>query len=309
MRDDLLRVISRLDVRTILDAGCGSGDALALLAGTGRYQLCGADLSPEALALAGKRTPGVRLELLDLERAALPQTFDLVMSVQVVEHLIDDVAAIRHLAEMSAGYVYTSTIAGRMRPSERSGSVTFATTARSSCARSSNSPASRSSGCAAGVSRSTRPSTAVAERLPGGPPIGRSARRRTRRESPLPAVQAERARPRRRDQRPRGARVGSLAESGDATTDHTWSARAALRGLGRDPVPQRGGEHPRVRRRAGRCSRERDLRRGDRRRQRLGGRQRRARARGGRDGRRRAAARLRPGLPGRLRRRRAATTS
>lgn len=120
MRDDLLRVISTLDVRTILDAGCGSGDALALLAGTGKYQLCGADLSPEALALAGRRAPGVRLELLDLERAALPETFDLVMSVQVVEHLIDDVAAIRHLAEMSSGYVYTSTIAGRMRPSERS---------------------------------------------------------------------------------------------------------------------------------------------------------------------------------------------
>ena len=40
------------------------------------------------------------------------------MSVQVVEHLIDDVAAIRNMAAMTRRYVYTSTISGRMRRSE-----------------------------------------------------------------------------------------------------------------------------------------------------------------------------------------------
>jgi 2-polyprenyl-3-methyl-5-hydroxy-6-metoxy-1,4-benzoquinol methylase len=120
MHEDLMRVVSALDVRTILDAGCGSGDALALLAATGRYELCGTDLSPEALELARERAPGVRLEVLDVEHAALAETFDLVTSVQVVEHLVDDVAALGRMAEMSSGYVYISTMAGRMRPSERS---------------------------------------------------------------------------------------------------------------------------------------------------------------------------------------------
>ena len=119
MHEELLRVVSDLDVRTILDAGCGSGDALALLAATGRYTLCGTDLSPEALELAQRRAPDVRLEVLDVEHRALAETFDLVVSVQVVEHLVDDVAAMRHMAEMSSAYVYVSTIAGRMRRSER----------------------------------------------------------------------------------------------------------------------------------------------------------------------------------------------
>jgi SAM-dependent methyltransferase len=109
MHEDILRVVSGLDVHTILDAGCGAGDALALLAATGRYELCGTDVSAEALELARERAPGARLELLDLERESLPETFDLVASIQVVEHLVDDVAAMRHMAQ----------IAGRMRRSER----------------------------------------------------------------------------------------------------------------------------------------------------------------------------------------------
>jgi hypothetical protein len=40
--------------------------------------------------------------------------------VQVVEHLVDDVAALRHLAEMASRYVFVSTMAGRMRRSELS---------------------------------------------------------------------------------------------------------------------------------------------------------------------------------------------
>jgi SAM-dependent methyltransferase len=119
MHEDLIRVVSALDVRTVLDAGCGSGDALALLAATGRYELCGTDVSERALVLARERAPGSRLELLDLERECLAEVFDLVLSVQVVEHLVDDVAAIRHMATMASKYVYISTIAGRMRRSER----------------------------------------------------------------------------------------------------------------------------------------------------------------------------------------------
>ena len=119
MHEAVLRIISELPVETVLDAGCGSGEVLALLAATGQYELCGADVSREALALARERVSGVRLQILDIERATLPETFDLVMSVQVIEHLVDDISALRHMAEMASKYVYVSTIAGRMRRSER----------------------------------------------------------------------------------------------------------------------------------------------------------------------------------------------
>ena len=119
LHEAVLRVLSQLQVKTVLDAGCGSGEVLALLAATGQYELCGADVSGEALTLASERVPGVRLQILDIERAALSETFDLVMSVQVIEHLVDDISALRHMAEMASKYVYVSTIAGRMRRSER----------------------------------------------------------------------------------------------------------------------------------------------------------------------------------------------
>lgn len=119
IQDDLVRVVSALDVRRILDVGCGSGENLARLAAPNRYELCGTDVSDEALALAGRNAPSARLLRLDIEREALPEQFDLVMSIQVVEHLLDDVAALRNMASMSSRYVFTSTVGGRMRPSER----------------------------------------------------------------------------------------------------------------------------------------------------------------------------------------------
>lgn len=118
LREDLVRTVAALEVRSVLDVGCGSGDNLAALAALGRYELAGVDLSREALALAQRRVPTAQLALLDIEREALPDRFDLVVSVQVIEHLLDDVSALRHMAEMARRYLFVSTIRGHMRPSE-----------------------------------------------------------------------------------------------------------------------------------------------------------------------------------------------
>lgn len=116
--EDMVRTVTSLDVKSVLDAGCGSGENLAALARLARYELAGVDISEEALKLASQRVPSARLIQLDVQREALPERFDLVMSIQVVEHLLDDVAAFRNIASMANNYVFISTIQGRMRPSE-----------------------------------------------------------------------------------------------------------------------------------------------------------------------------------------------
>jgi 2-polyprenyl-3-methyl-5-hydroxy-6-metoxy-1,4-benzoquinol methylase len=119
IREDIVRRVGELDVHSILDVGCGSGENLAALAETGRYELSGVDISPEGIELARKRVPSAHLlSVLNVEEEPLPERFDLVMSIQVVEHIVDDVAALRNMAAMARRYVFISTLAGRMRASE-----------------------------------------------------------------------------------------------------------------------------------------------------------------------------------------------
>ncbi len=116
--ENLVRTVSVLDVRSVLDVGCGSGENLAALATSGRYDLTGADVSHEALNLARKRVSSARLLTLDVQREALPEQFDLVISLQVVEHLLDDMSALLNITRMARKFVFISTMQGRMRPSE-----------------------------------------------------------------------------------------------------------------------------------------------------------------------------------------------
>jgi SAM-dependent methyltransferase len=116
--DELVKTVAALDVRTILDVGCGGGDNLAILAAQQRYELSGADVSPEALAIARQRVPNTDLKVLNVEREVLPRTFDLVISLQVIEHLIDDVSALRNIGRMTGRFALIATMQGRMRRSE-----------------------------------------------------------------------------------------------------------------------------------------------------------------------------------------------
>ena len=117
IREDLVAVVGSLGVGAVLDVGCGGGDNLAALAAIDGLDLAGADVSDTALARARHRVDG-SFHQLDVERAALSERFDLVMAVQVLEHLVDDIAALRNMAAMSSRYVFISTMQGRMRPSE-----------------------------------------------------------------------------------------------------------------------------------------------------------------------------------------------
>ena len=111
-----------LSQASILDAGCGEGSLLSALmdahpSATGT----GLEMSDQALALAAKMVPTATFANCDIATSTLPETFDLVVSADVVEHIADDVAAIQNMAAMTApgGHLIISTLQGRMRNFER----------------------------------------------------------------------------------------------------------------------------------------------------------------------------------------------
>lgn len=78
--------------RTVAEVGCGSGEILVQLA---RHmppatQFVGYDISLDALAIAQpKANNQLRFEHLDLTQAPLPEPFDLLLVIDVLEHLTD----------------------------------------------------------------------------------------------------------------------------------------------------------------------------------------------------------------------------
>lgn len=102
-RSVLERVIAslRLPARArILDAGCGSGRNMLELARHG--EVTGVELSSTSVALARERGAGEVIEGSVLEMPFESGSFDLAVSLDVIEHLGEDVAALRELRRVVA---------------------------------------------------------------------------------------------------------------------------------------------------------------------------------------------------------------
>lgn len=113
---------SDISPSSILDVGCGEGSLLnTLMKAHPRTTGTGVEVSDQALALAVKMVPTATFLNCDIATTALPQTFDLVVSADVVEHIVDDDTAIQNMAAMTApgGQLIISTLQGRMRNFER----------------------------------------------------------------------------------------------------------------------------------------------------------------------------------------------
>jgi SAM-dependent methyltransferase len=84
----------------ILDAGCGSGRNMLELNRHGT--VTGVELSPTSSALARKRDAGEVLTCSVLEMPFAENSFDLAVSLDVIEHLDDDLEALRELRRVVA---------------------------------------------------------------------------------------------------------------------------------------------------------------------------------------------------------------
>jgi SAM-dependent methyltransferase len=102
-RSVLERVIGRLRLTArprILDAGCGSGRNMVELARHGT--VCGVELSATSAALARERSAGQVVEGSVLQMPFEAASFDLAVCLDVIEHLADDLAALRELRRVVA---------------------------------------------------------------------------------------------------------------------------------------------------------------------------------------------------------------
>jgi SAM-dependent methyltransferase len=81
---------------TAVDVGCGTGEVLHLLREAGARRVVGSDLSTEALHHAAARGHRERLLVSRAERLPLPDgCADVLVSLEVIEHLDSDLAALR----------------------------------------------------------------------------------------------------------------------------------------------------------------------------------------------------------------------
>lgn len=116
IRRNIIKLIQPLTFDTVLDVGCGQGSFLLDLRSTFPHiQPYGTDISKSAVNLARKRVPDGQFWVLDATKEHLKEKFDLVVCSEVLEHILDDKAALRNLAQMTSKYLIISTVQGRMR--------------------------------------------------------------------------------------------------------------------------------------------------------------------------------------------------
>jgi SAM-dependent methyltransferase len=95
-----LDAVGSMDGRDLLDAGCGSGQALADAAARGAT-VSGVDASEPLLEVAQRRTPAADLRRGDIE--ALPfdgGIFDVVTAFNAIQYAVDPAAAVAELARV-----------------------------------------------------------------------------------------------------------------------------------------------------------------------------------------------------------------
>jgi 2-polyprenyl-3-methyl-5-hydroxy-6-metoxy-1,4-benzoquinol methylase len=121
-RRQILDRISKISATSLLDVGCGDGTLLAVArrARPDIREWAGADISPAQVERNRQRSTGVDFYVLDVEKEAIGRTFDVVLCSEVIEHLVDQSAAVSHLARMlnPGGHLVLTCPTGRMYTTE-----------------------------------------------------------------------------------------------------------------------------------------------------------------------------------------------
>lgn len=117
---EIFKKLPKLEIQTIADIGCGEGSNLFFLRSQfPQARLFGFDISKTAIE-AAKPNVNAEFALLDIQKEIPAQKFDLVFCSDVIEHLEDDVTAIKNIKLITNGYAMIATVQGHMRSNEQS---------------------------------------------------------------------------------------------------------------------------------------------------------------------------------------------
>lgn len=107
--DEVRRTVTGLEPTSVLDAGCGEGETLERLRGQLPQRQVGVDLNPESVEFAAARIPDAEFQVANL--LDLPfenDSFDLVLCLEVLEHLDRPEGGLSELARVAAGDIVIS---------------------------------------------------------------------------------------------------------------------------------------------------------------------------------------------------------
>ncbi len=119
-RRNIKKLINGFEFNTVLDVGGGSGDNLReMIKNKNIKNVSLLDISAEALERAKKTLPEAELIKMDIQKENLNRKFDLILCCDVLEHIPDDLAALKNIRKMVGKYLVVSTLSGKMRDSEK----------------------------------------------------------------------------------------------------------------------------------------------------------------------------------------------
>jgi len=102
----IFKLLKDIPFASALDVGCGVGTLLAEI--KTRHpdtRLAGIEYVESGLQVARERLPEAEFKILDLSKGHLAEKFELVLCIDVLEHIEDDLAAMRNLAAMTGKYL------------------------------------------------------------------------------------------------------------------------------------------------------------------------------------------------------------
>ncbi len=102
-------LLAQTEARTILDAGCGEGFAMNYLLSGSNARVVGLDSIPGALQMAGRLNPARSFVAGNVLYLPFPaRSFDLVMCMEVLEHLDEPVCGLAELCRVSRQWLLLS---------------------------------------------------------------------------------------------------------------------------------------------------------------------------------------------------------
>lgn len=101
--------MSGVEAATYLDAGCGEGHSLEALKDVVPADVTGFDLNPEVVAYSQARHPNAKLSVQDIYDLPYDDdAFDLILCMEVLEHLDTPGRALSELARVGSGTIVLS---------------------------------------------------------------------------------------------------------------------------------------------------------------------------------------------------------